>query len=72
MSKRGSPYLRHALWQASFAASRFERASLIVTNIKNFLDIPDRFGRSGVSPGPPDFEAVSSAIRGTYCVKMPT
>lgn len=24
MSKRGSPYLRHALWQAAFAASRFD------------------------------------------------
>ena len=24
MSKRGSPYLRHALWQAAFAAARFD------------------------------------------------
>lgn len=24
MSKRGSPVLRHALWQAAFAASRFD------------------------------------------------
>jgi transposase len=24
MSKRGSPYLRHAIWQAAFAASRFD------------------------------------------------
>jgi transposase len=24
ISKRGSPYLRHALWQAAFAASRFD------------------------------------------------